>query len=223
MKCIISDFDGTLYDDNFLNNIESIKKFVLEGYIFIINTGRTFESIKNAIKNYNIPYKYLICSDGASIYDENDNMIYSKYLDDDLKKEIHSFLLKNKDIKKIMFDNNYTLTSNVNEKVSRCFGTSFDKKIDRKIADELNKNSHIKAYLSANWINILDNNINKMVAIKYLETSLGTIYSVGDSINDIEMLEEYNGYLMEKNEIGKCNLPTISSVEKLVDKILKDT
>lgn len=223
MKCLISDFDGTLYDDNFLNNVKSVKNFVSQGNIFIINTGRTFESIKRAIKGYEIPYQYLICSDGACIYDENDKIIYSQYLDDEFKNKVCSYLQNNKDIKKIMFDNCYTLTTDVNEKICRCFCTCLDKKLDIKICNELNKENNIKAYISPNWVNILSVNINKMVAIKYLEKSLGNIYSVGDSINDIEMLEMYNGYVMEKNEIGKCNLQTVSSVEKLIDKILKDT
>ena len=31
MKCLISDFDGTLYDNNFINNLKSIKEFIDDG------------------------------------------------------------------------------------------------------------------------------------------------------------------------------------------------
>lgn len=223
MKCLISDFDGTLYDDNFINNIKSVREFVATGNSFIINTGRTFENIKRAISSYDIPYKYLICSDGAAIYNENDEMIYSKYLSDDIKKEIISFLKSHIEIKKRAYDNNYMLTDNSDEKISRCFGTTLDKKKDQILADELNQKPYLKAYLSTYWINVLDKKINKKEAIKYLEPSLGQIYSVGDSINDIEMLQSYHGYVMAKNEIGDCDLPVVLSVEELINKILKDT
>ncbi len=220
MKSIISDFDGTLHDQNFEKNIESIKKFVSSGNIFIINTGRTYESIYNAIKDYAIPYKYLICGDGAVIYDKSGHKIYDKYIDDTLKKQILESLTKYKDTREIVFDNNYTLIQNSNEKISRAFIKLTDIKSDQKIADELNNNKNIKSYLSAHWINISSKEINKMVAIEYLEKkeNLGTIYTIGDSVNDIEMLLKYNGYLMKINELkDDYHIPVVSSVEELIE------
>ena len=49
MKCLISDFDGTLYDNNFINNLKSIKEFIDDGNIFVVATGRTFKNIKKKI------------------------------------------------------------------------------------------------------------------------------------------------------------------------------
>ena len=80
MKCLISDFDGTLYDNNFINNLKSIKEFIDDGNIFVVATGRTFKNIKKKIVEAGIPYNYLICNNGLTIFDDKNNLIYSQKL-----------------------------------------------------------------------------------------------------------------------------------------------
>ena len=68
MKVLVSDFDLTLYDDNYANNVLAIKKFVKEGNIFIIATGRSMYDLERDLVD--IPCKWYICKDGASIYND---------------------------------------------------------------------------------------------------------------------------------------------------------
>ena len=98
MKCVISDFDGTLFCDDLNENLNSINNFVNDGNIFIIATGRTYESIKNEVNKYNIPCSYLICSDGSCIYDKENNLIYSNYFSDNQKNNITEIIKENKKI-----------------------------------------------------------------------------------------------------------------------------
>ena len=66
-KVLVVDYDRTLFinNDDVLNNINSINKFRENGNIFIIATGRTYNSLKKEIDKYNIEYDYLILNHGS--------------------------------------------------------------------------------------------------------------------------------------------------------------
>lgn len=201
MKCIVSDFDGTLFDDNFDNNVLLIKKIVKNGNIFVLATGRTFKSIKNAIKDHNIFYKYLICSDGTCIYDSNDNLIYEKTMSYDLMFKILSKIFEIDDSVQIKYDNNIDICDS-DEKVGRIL-VNTDVVTKEKLKEELNKLNEVYAYLSTNWLNVSSINSDKTVAIKYIENMLNlnknNIYVIGNDVNDYAMIDYYNGYLINKD------------------------
>lgn len=218
MICLVSDFDGTLYDDNFLNNLRSVREFMEDGNIFVIATGRTFKNIKAKTQELNIPYDYLICSDGAAIYDKNDNLIYNKYLDKKIKEGIIQDLKNDKRVKTIMFDDNNDLISNIEEDTSRILVKTYNDLDNVDIIDQLHQTYRLlKIYKSPNWINISYE--TKDVAISYLEMIItpSKLYVVGDSDNDIEMIDKYDGYIMKKNSYHvNNNYKVIDSIENLI-------
>ena len=198
MKCLISDFDGTLYDNNFINNLKSIKKKIVEA---------------------GIPYNYLICSDGASIFDSNDNVIYNKYLDNNLKEKLTLRFKYDKRVSLINYDNNFELNCDVTQDTSRILIKTYKKTDYIQIIDELKKEyPYLKIYKSPNWINISIE--TKDVAITYLEKiiQIDKIYVVGDSYNDIEMISKYDGYIMANNTLDNdYNYKRVDTIEKLID------
>ncbi len=218
MKTIITDFDGTFSDGNIVENINAIQEFVAKGNQFIIATGRTFVSIKEAIKKYNIPYDYLITSDGAAIYDNNDNIIYDQIMPNDLKYKVVDFILKSNYNLTILFDDNNFKTENIT-KVSRILVYG-DVNKRRILCDAINKEFvDIFAYLSENCLDILYKSYTKLSAIQYLEKQgkLGTIYTIGDHDNDFAMIKNYNGYLVGIDS----NYNTVSSFKKFIEKLDK--
>ena len=75
MKILASDFDDTLFVNNkdiLEKNIKAIKEFITNGNIFCIITGRNYSYLKQDLIKYNIPYSYLICCDGAKIFNNVD-------------------------------------------------------------------------------------------------------------------------------------------------------
>ena len=60
MKIIVSDFDGTLYLNNHIVCQEKINKFVKEGNIFIIATGRNIVSLKKDLDKFPLNVSYYI-------------------------------------------------------------------------------------------------------------------------------------------------------------------
>ena len=71
-KVLVVDYDRTLFINNsdMLNNINSINKFRENGNIFIIATGRTYNSLKKEIDNF------------ESQQEDNDSDIDETYYDD---------------------------------------------------------------------------------------------------------------------------------------------
>ena len=59
----------------------------------------------------------------------------------------------------------------------------------------------------------------KLISVK------DNVYTIGDSYNDVEMIEKFNGYSIEnaKEEVKKVSKGECSSVSKLIKKIIKGT
>ena len=96
-KLLVSDYDMTLkviYDfkRDFLikANIEAIKELMANGNIFMLNTGRDYNSIKEEVIENHIPYNYLACNDGTILLDENDGLVH--YYDMQIKEYDYELL-----------------------------------------------------------------------------------------------------------------------------------
>ena len=96
MKILGSDFDNTIYflEDSLKTNknVSSIRKYVSEGNIFIIITGRTYSEIKPDLNKIDIPYTYLICGDGALIFDSTDYCLSSTKIPKETVEQVFSFM-----------------------------------------------------------------------------------------------------------------------------------
>ena len=226
MKILVSDFDGTFFDNNYLKNIERINNFVDEGNIFVIATGRSVNNLKVDIQDYDIKYSYLICSDGASIYDSKHNNLYSCDIDRDLINPICEYLESDSNISLTLIENdNFVSGTNANSIAGKF--------VDRNLAEVLLKNLKLKfpqisAYLSENYINIRNKKVSKAKSIDFLINSfdfdIENIYTVGDGINDLEMLSRFNSFTFNhvnddlKNVCNKC-CENFCEVLDILDKI----
>ena len=206
MKILASDFDKTLYidDDDKLNkNIEAIKKFIINGNLFCIITGRNYSNLKVLLEKHNIPYSYLICQDGAKIYNNMDYCINTISLDSNVVEEICN-LLDEKDYSYYL-DDGYNVTNNKDDCVKiviRCE----DKEEGTKIIDYIKENIDVYIYKSSKHINIVDKSVNKSNSLKKLveleDLNINDIYVIGDDINDMEMLKDFEGAIMKSHTEG---------------------
>lgn len=235
MFLLVSDYDGTLkpYEKNpniiekeiFKKNLLATKKFMEKGNIFSIATGRSTDSIKDEVSKYNINYDYLLTYNGRVILDKHDNIVYANYID----KSFIEFLIKNKEIiKGITLYNEYGLTKSPKNIIYIKLRLK-EPKDSKKLIEEINeKYPEIKMDYNIIFKDIsIRNNFNKGLGIeelihsKKLEITKDKIITVGDEINDIEMLEEYNGYRMivshPKLLLSTSNYTT--SIHKLIKKI----
>ena len=200
MKLLVSDFDGTFFDpENYDDNIKLINKFISLGNHFVIATGRNYESLKKDLK---IKCNYYICNDGAYILDNNLEIIYKENIMKEDIPIIKYFLEENK-FEDIHFD----FIGNKNE-INKIYARATNKNIT------IETNS-IWSYYSKNYLNINSIKAKKEFATKYLIelTNYSEVIVIGDSINDIGMIEKFGGYLISKNEIK--NMKTVKDFKEL--------
>ena len=92
MKILASDFDETIYFPEDIektkNNVKYIKEFISYGNIFCIITGRNYTDLKQFLNNFDIPYSYLICEDGAKIFNNVDYCLDTILLEENEIKEV---------------------------------------------------------------------------------------------------------------------------------------
>lgn len=204
MKILASDFDNTIYylNDSEKNkkNIEAIKKFVAYGHSFCIVTGRNYTDLKLLLNENNIPYTYLICADGAQIFNNIDYCIDTTHL---TKDEIAS-------VKKILdslkcdyyLDDGYNKTEYLDDCVKIVVNCT-DEKEKEYIVNTVKNSINIHIYASRFHVNIINKSVNKMNAIKRLFNLEGLdyddLYVIGDNDNDYEMLKEFRGAVIKEH------------------------
>ena len=226
MQILVSDYDGTLnpfyFKPLFNKNIDGIKEFKANGNLFVISTARKPKHILNEIHNYSIPYYYLICSNGNIILDNNGYAVYINGLTESeifLYLDIIEFLYGIKNIGYYDFDENLT------------FDTPYSVRVD---TNKFIKSSSLKDLEFGMKINIFLKKIsffhqsNKraglLALLKKLKLSVKNlnIYSIGNSINDIEMLKEFNGYKVPYSNpylLFYRHIPMVDSVYTLTKKL----
>ena len=204
MKIVVSDFDSTFYRfDDYeatIKNIESAAAFVQKGNIFIIATGRPIHSLKPILDEFQVPYSFLITNDGGCIFDSELNIIKNTIIDDDTSFELFNLMSNNKYCGMPVVDDgsNYLLDCVPNVEAI------FTKIINlEKCTDLLEyiKNTYptVSGYLNDDYILVHERKVNKTFAIKILLEILDLGIKpivVGDSINDTDMVSEYDGFAM---------------------------
>lgn len=232
-KFLISDYDGTFHtdDESIKFNIEKVKEFRNNGNIFAIATGRSFYDFTELLDKFNIEYDYLIINHGATLLDKNHNIISNYSINNITKENIRTefglvddeniFVCKCLESRTSILQNDITkINIKCKSKEKQIY---FNEYLNSKYGD------FIKSYLItglSNSIEVISCNTNKSTPIQEIakieNISKENIYTVGDSFNDLEMLEAFNGFCMQSGEetvkckiINKC-----STVAEIIDKII---
>lgn len=200
MKLLVSDFDLTLYDQNYDDNIKKVNEFVKKGNIFVIATGRPYSLLEPLIKDKNILYEYLICSDGTIVLDKNGNIINKEVLNNELVTSIIPLLKQDINIENVYVDT-------INNEVFGLYGLFNNETMANQLLKYLLNNYEVDGYLSARWLNIIKKDITKVNGIEYLQKILSIpdndVLTVGDNINDFSMIEKYKGYRISNQQKEK--------------------
>lgn len=232
-KVLVVDYDRTLFINNsdMLNNINSINKFRENGNIFIIATGRTYNSLKKEIDKYNIEYDYLILNHGSLVIKKDKSTLFHYKIDKNILFDITNYLSKYKP-KSVMYSYYTENTNDINNPDISKITIVFQKDIEtfKKVMMDIVKkyNNKLNIYFTQNYeIEIISKETNKSRAIDLLMKKANfkkeNIYTIGDSYTDIDMINDYNGSCMEKSiDILKNNknIKKYSSVSVLIKDIL---
>ena len=227
MKILASDFDNTIYfsedKEKSNKNISSIKKFISHGNIFCIITGRNYSDLKILLNEYNIPYSYLVCEDGAKIFNNVDYCIDTTYLD---KKDIEK-------IKKILdelkcdyyLDDGYNKTEYLGDVVKIVINCK-DEEEKEKLVKIIKEKIDVHIYASRTHVNIINKDVNKKHALEKLITlenlNFNNVHVIGDNDNDYEMIKFFKGAVIKEHhkvldELNKKEYKTLSDyIEELM-------
>lgn len=219
-KLLISDYDGTFKcddKDTFMKNIYMAREFMRKGNFFNISTARGFDSIKQEIDNYKISCNFITCNNGSVIYDASGNLLYANYLNIDDLRYIKN-VLQNYDLHYLDDRGNDVnkMDNIVDVSFLSLFGISKDIK-ERLNQFQIDKRS-LYVYLIKNWCSKLD-------GAKYIQNLLeikdDCVYAIGDSIDEKELLLNYNGYRVPTAYpcLYVGNIKPVENVYKLVYKI----
>ena len=210
MKLLVSDYDNT-FSYNIEENIKKVNKFMKDN-IFVIATGRSYESYITQKELYNINSNYLIINHGATIL-KKDKIIYNQYINN--LEEIKPYLRLDKcEVNYYGYKNNITKVM-----------LNYKDKTDALEVFNLMKSKDIKAFLFADGysVEIVSSKVDKANAIKYIAKleNITDIYTIGDNYNDIEMIKNFKGYCM-KNSVDEVKKYAIkeTSVGELIEEII---
>lgn len=228
MKLLASDYDGTFKTNkkNLYFNIYAIEKFRENRNKFAIVTGRSYSSIKREIYKYNIDYDYLSCNNGLIIFDNKDNIIKKHNISLESLQNIFDVIYQNERVNKVGLYNLYDITyefKNILE-IFLSFETKMDAiKFKKEIEESFND---IKCSLLKNKL-FIGKDINKADAVSFIQRleniHYDDVYTIGDDLNDLEMLKQFHGYKMLNSSYRMLlkNLPITQEVHTLIKKIDK--
>lgn len=222
MKLLVTDYDNTLelhYDftDNasiLKRNIIAINKFMQKNLVCIA-TGRHFDAIYKTLTDNDVKFNYLCANNGAELYDKNYKLLFCLPIDE-------------QDLKILL-----TLKQNVffrNPHKSKLISSANLYLYDLKDYEE------IRRYLDSNLkssfveykfpkIKIINNRCNKLNIIDIISKIENiddeNIYTIGDDVNDIQMILRYDGYSLTtaNEEVKKVTSKLVSELNQLIEYI----
>lgn len=229
-KLVISDYDDTLFTtkEDLNKNIVKIKEFQEKGNLFIISTSRSWNSIYEEIKKYNIPYDYVCCNMGAGIFDKTGKQIYANFISPFEKNLVEQILKQSEKSLSKLEVTRFGIPDVQDENSDKIVGYKIksDVEVLEKLIEKLNvvspyfkvnfKKDDKKVFLN-NLSNTKEKGIEKLRQLCNLEDY--EVITVGDDDVDFNMIKKYNGYRMEKSSemlVNNINKKVFSVSELLV-------
>lgn len=226
MKILASDYDGTLKVDGVLSETtkQAIEQWRAAGNVFGIVTGRSTATIKEELKQQGLCVDFLVCNNGGVILDETltilqlsliDFEVASKILDELADVNCTGYVLndgthRSKKAMNHVQDSLHDAPSTISieeilkHKTIAQIVVGFDEQEQaNRLAQYMNAqfSEEIEAFANVNCVDIVPKNCSKANGILYIAKregyALDDIYTIGDSYNDLSMLEQFHGATLE--------------------------
>jgi hypothetical protein len=213
MKALASDYDGTLFFHDLENgfkpeNTAKIKEFQDKGNLFGVCTGRPLGGVINDVKGY-VDIDFYILATGAVILDKQQAPIYLKPMPRDVVREIYDSCPDDRKPAIQAGYNLYVFKCKENYRIEQTILNDFDDMPDEglyqfslgcgsveeatKKCAEMNERYKgiLVTYQNQDGIDVVSAGCSKGAGIKIVKEKLGIdhISGIGDSFNDISMLE----------------------------------
>ncbi|GMA09060.1 haloacid dehalogenase [Tetragenococcus halophilus subsp. flandriensis] len=245
MKLLVSDFDGTLYQNQNIAKYAQtqVKRWQDKGNYFILATGRDLPSIMEKINSYEIDPDFIIGNNGATI----NKTIISKVKNASYELLKHR-IINNRDLFQeikisYIFENKiHTKKSTVSICEIKKFLEFFNEKEVIQISVKANSVHGAVEFIKANatsfpdmnflknieTIDIVDYSVNKLFTIQRIKKDLGildkNIYTIGDGLNDLQMITNYQSatFPWASDEVIAVANSQVNTVGEFINQISYD-
>jgi len=239
---LVSDYDGTLKQQEISNDdIQAIKEFRAQGHLFGIATGRALKILTDDLINFDVKRDFLIGTNGGVIhFEDEDNVSYFSQIRPELMQDLFAIISNyEKAIFYVSDGFQYTTPkiiqdSETDEKTveipeqiynSACVkGPSRDE--NKKIYNVLRRQNFSELDFFYNtydigYIDVVSRGVSKSSTInKIFFERLGyrkeEIFTIGNSMNDVEMIRDFNGFAVTDSDpqivpLASAVFPNISA------------
>ena len=228
MKIVVSDIDNSMdFNDN-SKLIKIIAKFISKGNMFIVATNKTINYVADALAISEVEPAYYICNGGACIFDEYFNILYRKDIEHEDVRPILNILEDDENILEAYIDTTHGFASNTSMAANGIVARPFDyAKAEITLNSIVRKYPSVHGYINDSWINIMDKAVTKGSAMKYLVDTYhlkkDDIFVLGQDLNDLELMEEYNGFLAPDavEDIKKYSEEEPTTLEELLENLME--
>ena len=206
MKILASDYDGTLRTEELvdINDVHAIHEFRAAGNMFGLVTGRSMESIQTEIQKNKIEFDFIVANNGGVIYDRDFQRLQVLYMDFNKALDIIAYIKTLDCVSYVINDGFHRFKFSVDEnQIDHKYGNMPDtNELAEEISHYINTNfkGYAVAYVNVNCVDIVPEGVSKAEGLYFIEQHLGlehdAIYAIGDSFNDIPMIEEFHGCAM---------------------------
>lgn len=205
-----------------VQDIEAIHAFRKAGNKFGLVTGRSMESIKKEIERNKFEFDFIVANNGGVVYDDSFQKLQCIYMDFNKALDIIAYIKTLDCVSFVINDGYHRFKVRVDEsQIDHKYGdmkevTNEEEVLDKgkiaqlvislndqMLAHEISTyiNSQFKGYVIAypniNCVDIVPEGVSKAEGLyvieSYLDLDHEDIYVIGDSYNDLPMLEAFHG------------------------------
>ena len=247
VKVLCSDLDGTLFVHGTISKAvyESIQSFQKKGNLFGIASGRSLQQLLKKMKKYSIQPDFYIACNGALLFRNNEVHVV-KTIPFDLVENVRKIALKHHvqvfaigdgihhEVLKTHLSWLHILVGKgasiyldsqpiSHENIAAIYIKDARLHVCRAIEKEINQlygnELEVKINCGIN-VDITYHGVTKAEAIREMFANEDVeIYTIGDSFNDISMIEAFYGYAMENgnNQVKQVAKKVVSSVKEAIE------
>lgn len=232
-------------------NKRMIQKWRDAGNLFVIVTGRSMESILSEIERNTLSCDYIIGNNGGVIYDREGNLLQETVMEFERALKVLEYIKTVRCFSYVINDGFHRAkvvvdASRPDRKYGMIKATKSVEEVlaNRKIAQfvlsldnmELAKQTAqiineryadtVCAYVNVDCIDVVPNCISKAKGIQFLQeyvkAAKDEIFVIGDSYNDLPMIEDYHGFTLNHAEaiIQKQASDSFESVAAAIGSLL---
>ncbi len=236
-------------------DIEAIHRWKEAGNLLVIVTGRSMESMMQQQEMYHLPADYYVTNNGGMVWDSEGNELNGSYMNEIAALDIiYSCREQPGVVSYVVNDGYYRHRIVVNEALTERRYPSLEPDLTEEEVENLGKfaqivlsmsdiseaqrlaekiniyfSDRVVAYPNNYVVDVVPHGISKLVGIEYVSAYSGVpeedTYTIGDSFNDISMLEygvHTAAMINAYQEVKDHAMYVYSSVSEMIDTILNE-